>query len=692
MAHDLERWTQGRFVQAHRYTAMERMLNLYRRYRVPVVLALVGLTATSVVATVGAARTAAERDRAMAAAADARHLSATLLARRADGAWRDGDTVAARAYAVSSLELEESPAARGVLLAAWGAPDVRALPDMPMPYRCLDLLAAPTGADVLCLGEGELSRVAPSGEVRWRQAVDMEPTRRSLALASAPGATTVWLAGASSVQGIDVATGDLLVEHPSELPVGLVVTAAGPWWLEGGSRVRGPDGFQKKVFGSYASALLAPKQSEEAPLIVRGRGLVETLDGVVLHDVFQVNYGAVSMADGAVWTLGARSLVLPADGGAPRPIDVGRASLFAGRQRDGLTALGAIDGSVFATDGTDPDSLVRLPPTGIDVPRFDVRRLDGRAELLLADADRVRRWWLDRTRPPVRLHDDLWRKQAVAADGRSWLWCGTEGRYAWFSGDGMVQGRVDAEGFPSFCSIVDDVPYVSWGGLEAARVVPGGTQPIEVPRRTKALFGHQGRLLPVSRGRLRYGEQELGGTLLDVDGDRLRTIDFEGAQPSQRVTWRWDGQRYVQEATEVLPRGTLCLLDDGSVVRVDGLDVVVERDGRERLRLRGHVLRPSHGVPLPGGRLVTGGLDGRVLVWDLAGGALLADLDLGGGRVGSMDYLPGPQLLLVATFDGAFQVLGVDGVFASSEVLARGLVERVGMGLEDGELVLVDAP
>ncbi len=140
---DLERWTQGRFVEAHHYTTVERLAHLYRRYRVPVWLGLLGATATAMAALVGVVNTAAERDRAVAnealavaSAAEARQWSASLLGDRAARALEDGDLLAARAYAVASLGLGESPEARGVLLASWGAPSLQALPPLPLPHPC----------------------------------------------------------------------------------------------------------------------------------------------------------------------------------------------------------------------------------------------------------------------------------------------------------------------------------------------------------------------------------------------------------------------------------------------------------------------------------------------------------------------------------------------------------------------------
>jgi len=694
MARDLERWTQGRFVEAHAYTAMERLLNLYRRYRVPLFLVLVGLLTTSVVATVGAVRTRAERDRAvasegaaLAAADEARRRTATLLVSRGDRALHDGDTVAARAFAVSALELEPSTAARGLLLAAWGAPDVRSLPDLPLPHGCRDLLAMPGGLDVLCVGADTLSRVAADGTVRWRLPVDVDAERNGLLLGAAPAAEVVWLVTGSEVVGIDPDVGSVVARHASTRARGLVPVGDQVWWIDGDNGVRSSGGFSAEIPGSFVSALLAPPEGE-VPRVVRGVGRIETLEGVEVEDVFRVSFAALAMPDRSIWTLGARSVALPPDGGAPQRLGVERATLFAGRQRDGLTALGATDGSVFVTAGTDPSGLVRVPSSGNGPPRFDVRRVGGVGELLLADGRRVRRWAVDQGRPPVHLLDDVWRKQAVAPDGRSWLRCGTDGRFVWFDPKGVLRGQVDGEGFPLMCAVVDGAPYALWKGGKLYRVGPGEPARVDAPLGVRGLFGHQGRLLSVVQGRVMHGEQVLGGTVLETDGELLVALEFEGTAPSKRVTWRWRTDRYELEASVTLPLGTLHVLSSGAIARRSGDDVVVEH-GADALRLQGHTGRAGHAVELPGGRLATAGLDGRVLVWNLADGALEADLDLGGGRVGSLEYLPEPKLLVASTFDGGFHVLGVEGIFEDPVTLSAQLRARLGMAVVGGELVLV---
>jgi hypothetical protein len=139
LAEELERWFTGRRVAAYTYTPRDLARRLYMAWRAPLQIAAVGAALVVAAVTAGWLRTAAQRDRAVAAEVAAQvaqaqsrlHLAAAIVGRAAamNPPRPEGALLAAHAVALGG-----GPDARGLLMDALAGPRPRrevlgALPD-----------------------------------------------------------------------------------------------------------------------------------------------------------------------------------------------------------------------------------------------------------------------------------------------------------------------------------------------------------------------------------------------------------------------------------------------------------------------------------------------------------------------------------------------------------------------------------
>lgn len=116
-AKELSAWLEGRRVQAHRYGLVEVISRVGQRYSTLFMVLAMGATMTAAAALHGTTRTAAERDRALAAESESNRHLATLLGERCVSALVDGNIAEAEVLAAHALSRMPSPKARGVLAA-----------------------------------------------------------------------------------------------------------------------------------------------------------------------------------------------------------------------------------------------------------------------------------------------------------------------------------------------------------------------------------------------------------------------------------------------------------------------------------------------------------------------------------------------------------------------------------------------
>jgi tRNA A-37 threonylcarbamoyl transferase component Bud32 len=159
LGQELDRWLDGRLVQAHAYPLVEVLRHLVHRWRAPLVVAGVATVALSVLG-LGALR-AQQAERARAD----HNLSASLALQAASLREHDARPEA-EVLAAHALTLGENPLARGVLMAWDVSPPVRL--DRVEPLPCERPLVVSDG-HVLCLGD-PLRLFGPDGQERWSAA------------------------------------------------------------------------------------------------------------------------------------------------------------------------------------------------------------------------------------------------------------------------------------------------------------------------------------------------------------------------------------------------------------------------------------------------------------------------------------------------------------------------------------------
>lgn len=166
LAEDLARWIDGRPVHAYVYSPWELLARTARAWRAPMVVGGVASIALLVGAAVAWQRTAAERDRALAAeavavearvAADRSH--AASLVQQAQNALDDGEHALSERLAVQALGLDASPEALGVLVSWAGQPRPERGASWNLPPDCRNPRFGVDASVVLCTG-GEGVRVA----------------------------------------------------------------------------------------------------------------------------------------------------------------------------------------------------------------------------------------------------------------------------------------------------------------------------------------------------------------------------------------------------------------------------------------------------------------------------------------------------------------------------------------------------
>ncbi|MCB9634327.1 MAG: serine/threonine protein kinase, partial [Sandaracinus sp.] len=175
---DLERFLDGRLVEAHEYTPLEHLVRFWRARRAWVLAATGALLAIVVTIAIAFARITAARDaaevseaRAVRALARADESNARLLVRLAGEHARAGRR--AEAEALLARAGGDDPEARG-WRAALGDGRPRRVAERARPEGCVSFVAR--DGFLLCNGDDEVWLVDPDGRERWRVTT---PARRS---------------------------------------------------------------------------------------------------------------------------------------------------------------------------------------------------------------------------------------------------------------------------------------------------------------------------------------------------------------------------------------------------------------------------------------------------------------------------------------------------------------------------------
>lgn len=169
LAQDLEAWFEGRRVKAHRYTLRELIQRIWQQHRLSVSIGGIAFLLVALVLARSAQQTRLEHDATRAAQQHAvealersdRHLSLAELAQALEAinrnAWGDAELLAA-----SSLVLEESPEARGVLTRLDPRARPRLLQQWALP-KCVRQSFTFGGGQLVCSSGEEVSVITPDG-------------------------------------------------------------------------------------------------------------------------------------------------------------------------------------------------------------------------------------------------------------------------------------------------------------------------------------------------------------------------------------------------------------------------------------------------------------------------------------------------------------------------------------------------
>jgi len=183
LSEDLLAYLDGRRVASYDYSASELLFRFVRRYRVTLLVALAFITTVSVMGVVSFQRTAAERDRAVAAErvatkerdramraeAEATAYLSDTLAEKARVAADLGARAEAEVLAVHALRYGKSPEALGVLSQFGVSERAAIVRSWAVPEHCETGRLSPSGDELAC-GNGDVLSLWPVGasQPRWR--------------------------------------------------------------------------------------------------------------------------------------------------------------------------------------------------------------------------------------------------------------------------------------------------------------------------------------------------------------------------------------------------------------------------------------------------------------------------------------------------------------------------------------------
>ncbi|HTJ42811.1 MAG TPA: protein kinase [Kofleriaceae bacterium] len=702
VAIDLAAYQTGQIVGAHRYSTRERLARWARRYRLPLAVAAVLVAILVIVATVsireivrGRRRAEAARATAEAESAAARHRAAEVLREGAEAALARGEPLEARAELRGSLEIEDSTDARALWQAmraqplAWRRDLGAAIHNVGFSPDGTILAAASQDHSIYLVDVATQETRVLRGQPDQVTSLAWAPDGKHLATGAWNGDVRVW----------DLASGSARV---------LAGHTAATWAL-----AYAPDG-RTLVSGSIdRTARVWDAERGEAIRVIRG------------HDA-EVNHVAISgdrmiscSSDGSIklWSLATGALVKEMRGHALAVLgcDVTPdGTTIASASWDGTVKLWrASDGANLATLRGHHDQLqtVRFSPDGKRVASggadHDIIVWD------VASASIVR-----------RLHGDFDRVTDL-----DWS---PDGRYLASGGNDDTLRLWDLSTPPAEPARGHALPVVSVAASPDGRLLASGSYDKSVrvwdaaTGEELAVFtGHTQRVHAVAfvPGAARVVSGSADGTARVWDLATGAEVLHVAQQASiYDVAVSPDGKTLLTAGTDYIARlwdlSTGALVGelrghtdriytaiwsaDGALIATGSYDTTARvwdvASRKTTMILRGHH-DAVDGLAFTGdGRLVTGGEDRSVRVWDLATGQgrVLADLP---GRVYRLAL--DRDHVYAAGSDGLVHVVGLDGstrAFAGHRgevddvvVLAGGSGTKIASGSDDGTLRVWDA-
>lgn len=719
IADDLVRWQTGGLVAAHDYSVAELIAKTVRRN--PVVVGALALGAVAAVAVAGLSYLGirAERDRAVVAEADADAAAdlangrlAASLAEAASRALERKDPITALVLGLGSLQIADSPRARGALVAATG--DLPALVGVDaVPGGCVELAIARDGA-VACWANDEIDvwESFPGPRVRiplasahtreaWR--LEWSPSGRRLLAIHYDGRTYVWDRGGalSLTQYETLADGASFFYDDDHLIVADWLGRIGLFDL----RTRGEPVFSKRRAAvRYDDAAVL----DDGTVIIgsvtdptqrwdpRTDTWTPALGGRVTPTIAASRDGRVGALSGG-WGDAATPLWVT-DAAGTREIDGTQPRYALTVSADGGRILAANRDDVTVWDAPDWEVSAKIPS---DSPVIGAGLAPDGSWVVVAEADGdLRRWRLPdrRGRHPRDARGTVWDVRATE-DGQWLVSAGNDAALrVWDAKTGALlrEHTLDDAGLGYMETLGHDVVIAgNRAGLMRVRLDDGGV----------------------------VWRREVDGTVNDVqrapDGDLLVAMEGQGAlklSPDNALRWyapvnHWvvsilpvgdeawvaghggitrialsDGHLVGQIDYPVLSDACLPTPDEGGAYVAD-LRGVVHIDGAGQVDRRLEV--PYDGrvrsIERVGDRVFTGDDRGTVCAF-AKGTAPLACWPAHGGVVWKIDAIPGRDAVATGGADGAVRIWDLAPLGLDAGAGLKDAVARFGLTPGDGQV------
>lgn len=683
---ELLRWFEGRRVEAYHYTPSALLLRLLRAWRVPLTVGAVALVLLALAIGAGWQRTRVQRNRAVAAEhaeqiarLNAEQALSRALVEQAIGATADDARPLAERLAAQAIRAADSPQARGVLASFAFAPRPVRLSRVPAP-ACEWAELAKDGSALLCgLADSTLLRELGSGDT-----LTLPAAARGVVLPS-----EIWLANANwELKHIDRQQGSILSEYPNVFDAWSAV-AGYRRLLVGGVPWTAPDSTPPCRLGIRVAAISSDERRMvqlcgDGTLLVGSpqrpgaRALPTRLQGELDPQV-------------VAWTPDSSAVVVGMLRGGLRVLDPESGSEILSYQStlstisalalspDGLVAVSGSAGGIGIWDTRSGRWLGELPA---ERPRAMTFVGD---ELLVYDGA-LTRW---------RLPTGGRAYRHVTSAGLSDLAISPDGaRLALTGGDGSVSVFNIATGELLRSTVLGD------------RVAKSLAYSADGSALAVSLMSHPSLLLlrGDAPGRPFSGEKSMRRLLWLADGALVGTNMVEGIE-----RWADPDTPPVRLQPEVAfidlegaDGGGVALSEDGGFWRIDAESVqrVSSRPGAiagdaaaGRTAVAGESTLWISGLPpieVPGAgfrdlafspdgaRVATGGIDGRLRVWDSQTGALLLEGAGHAERIAALEFSPSGDLLVTASWDHSARFWDLGVVDAPATSLVDAVVEAWG--------------
>jgi WD40 repeat protein len=724
MADDLRRFQTGQIVQAHHYSAGERLVRFARRHRAPLLSAFAAIAAVAALGVISVGRVVEARDEARQER-DRAALAEQRSTRRADTLTLAEARSAAAAQPLVALAWLKtlSPRFEGVKAARWIAADAvsRGVPRVLKGHTGAinDAAFSPDGRFLATVSDDRTVRLwdVLTGQARSLEGhrdevwdVAWSPDGRQLVTASKDASLRLWTA----------ATGESRPLLAHEAAVDRVR------FLAGGRKIasRSRDG-RLLVWDAQRgepAQLAETSEDDELAVCPDGRTVAFAAAGaLVLADVetgsarrFRGQDDPVSASacspDGRLVITGDRA-------GAVRAWDTASGAARAlTRHAAGVRALELLPGEGELASAGDDDTIrvVQLATGEVTALRghqgavYTLAATPDGKSLVSGGADHTARIWdlASGTSRVLRGQSDAPSAVRVSPDGKLLAVASYDQAVRLYSLDRLRDRVLGAHAAPVSASAV------SPDGRRAATGAQDGSVRITdlEDGTTRALARHGGevtsvafspdgkRLASAGGGRLVLSEIDAGTSrslgapeqpvrraLFSPDGARLVAAGADGSLSSWPVA---GGERdaVMRGAGEVL---AAAFSPDGARLAAAFRDVVRVRDlasGAER-QLAGHegAVRVLAFSP-DGARIATGGDDHTVRLWDAATGALTRVIDAGGTGLAALVFFPDGRRLATLGGEANMRIWQIDAAAAPPQVLRghRGRVLALALSPDGG--------